>query len=67
MIASEQMVMALSTAGLPTFAVLVGILINNQKLKTVSRSVDLRFAETNRHIDYMKDILLAEMHRITRC
>jgi hypothetical protein len=71
MIVSEQMVPALATAALPTFAVLVGILINNHRLSVFnqrfndfSRGLDQRFAETNRHIDDTKDILRAEMFRI---
>ena len=71
MIISEQMVTALATAAFPTFAVLIGILINNQRLGDVnqrlndfSRSVDQRFTETNRHIDDMKDVLRSEMYRI---
>jgi hypothetical protein len=71
MIMSEQMVTALATAAFPTFAVLVGILINNQRLSgfnqrfnDFSRSIDQRFAETNRHVDDMKDVLRAEMFRM---
>jgi hypothetical protein len=71
MIVSEQLLTALATAAFPTFAVLVGILINNQRLNDTnqrindfSRSVDQRFAETNRHIDDMKDVLRSEMFRI---
>jgi hypothetical protein len=71
MIVSEQMVTALATAAFPTFAVLVGILINNQRLNDFNqrwndfaRSVDQRFTETNRHIDDVKDVLRSEMFRI---
>jgi hypothetical protein len=53
MIISEQMVTALATAAFPTFAVLIGILINNQRLN-----------DTNRHIDDVKDILRSEMYRV---
>jgi len=53
MIVSEQLLTALATAAFPTFAVLVGILINNQRLN-----------DTNRHIDDVKDILRSEMFRI---
>jgi len=53
MIVSEQMAMALATAAFPTFAVLVGILINNQRLN-----------DTNRHIDDVKEVLRSEMYRI---
>ena len=53
MIVSEQLLTALATAAFPTFAVLIGILINNQRLN-----------DTNRHIDDVKDILRSEMFRI---
>jgi len=58
------MATALATAALPTLAVLVGILINNQRLKHFSRSVDQRFDETNRHIDDVKEVLRSDMYRI---
>ena len=71
MIASDQLVTALATAAFPTFAVLVGILINNQRLNDFARTVDLRFADTNRridethrHIDDVKELLRAEMFRM---
>jgi len=47
------MLTALATAAFPTFAVLIGILIDNQRLN-----------DTNRHIDDVKDILRSEMYRI---
>ena len=71
MIVSDQTVIALAAAAFPTFAVLIGILINNHRLNDVnqrindfSRSVDQRFGETNRHIDDMKDVLRSDMYRI---
>jgi len=64
MIVSDQVVAALASAAIPTFAVLVGILINNQRLNDFSLSVDQRFIDTNRHIDDVKDALRADMYRI---
>jgi hypothetical protein len=64
MIVSDQVVVALASAAIPTFAVLVGILINNQRLNDFSRSVDQRFIDTNRHIDDVKDALRADMYRV---
>jgi hypothetical protein len=64
MIVSDQVVAALASAAIPTFAVLVGILINNRLLNDFSLSVDQRFIETNRHIDDVKDALRADMYRI---
>ena len=71
MVASDQLVTALATAAFPTFAVLVGILINNhrlndfgQRLNDFARAADTRFADTNRHIDDVKDLLRGEMFRM---
>jgi hypothetical protein len=63
-IASEQLVTALATAAFPTFAVLLGILINNQRLNNLARAVDVRFADTNRHIDDVKELLRGGMFRM---
>jgi hypothetical protein len=64
MIVSDQLVTALATAAFPTFAVLIGILVNNQRLNDFARTVDVRFADTNRHIDDGKDLLRSEMFRM---
>ena len=53
MIVSDRLATALVTAAFPTVAVLVGILINNQRLN-----------DTNRHIDDVKELLRAEMYRM---
>jgi hypothetical protein len=63
-IASEQLVTALATAAFPTIAVLIGILINNSRLNDLARAVDVRFTDTNRHIDDVKEVLRGEMFRI---
>jgi hypothetical protein len=63
-IAPDQLVTALATAAFPTFAVLIGILVNNQRLNDFARAVDVRFADTNRHIDDVKEVLRAEMFRL---
>lgn len=64
------MVTSLAAAAFPTIAVLLGILINNQRLSDLARNLDIRFAETNRRIDGVdrriedaKDVLRAEMFR----
>jgi hypothetical protein len=62
MIVSDQVVAALASAAIPTFAVLDGILINNQRLSDFSRSVDPRFNDTNCHIDDVRDALRSEEH-----
>jgi hypothetical protein len=71
MIASDPTVIALATAAFPTFAVLIGILINNERLNdvgknidTLAKNIDRRFAEVNHRIDGTKEVLRAEMFRI---
>ncbi len=64
MIASEQLVTAIATAAFPTVAVLIGLLINNLRLNDFARAVDVRFTDTNRHIDDVKDLLRGEMYRM---
>jgi hypothetical protein len=64
MIASDPTVIALATAAFPTFAVLIGILINNQRLNDLAKNIDTRFGEVNHRIDGTKDVLRAEMFRI---
>ena len=61
MIASDQLLTALATAAFPTFAVLIGILVNNQRLNDFARAVDVRFVDTNRHIDDVKQLLRGEI------
>jgi hypothetical protein len=57
-------VTALATAAFPTFAVLIGILVSNQRLNDFARAIDVRFADTNRHIDDSKELLRAGMFRM---
>jgi hypothetical protein len=68
---SDQLVTALATAAFPTFAVLIGILVNNQRLNDFNnrfndfaRTIEVRFADTNRHIDDVRDLLRGEMFRM---
>jgi len=64
MIATDQLATALATVAVPSFAVLIGILINNQRLNDLARNVDIRFNEVNRRIDDSKEVLRAEMFRM---
>jgi hypothetical protein len=70
-IVTDQLVTALVTGSLPTLAVLIGILLNNQRSNDFNQrftdfalTVDVRFADTNRHIDDVRDLLRAEMFRM---
>ena len=64
MIAPDQLVTALATAAFPTFAVLIGILVNHQRLTDFARAVDVHFADMNRHLDDVKETLRADMFRM---
>ena len=64
MIVSDQLVTAIATSAVPSFAVLIGILINNQRLNDFARSMDVRFNELNHRIEDSKDVLRAEMFRV---
>ena len=75
MIATDQLVTAIAITAVPSFAVLIGILVNNQRLNDLNRnidsrfsdfgrSVDLRFNQLDRRIEDSKDILRGEMFRI---
>jgi hypothetical protein len=59
------------TIGVPTLAVLVGILINNSRLTDLRgymearfTAVDRRIDDVYRRIDDMRDILRAELRRV---
>ena len=71
MIVSDQLVTALATAAFPSFAVLIGILIHNQRLNDfkqrfddLNRNIDTRFLEVNRRIDDSRDLLRSKMFRM---
>ena len=46
-----QLVVAAVTAGLPTLAVLVSLLINNQRLTDFERRIDQRFGDMDQRFD----------------
>ena len=59
------------TVGMPTLAVLVGILVNNSRLGDLKSYMDMRFEAINhrfdsmdRRIDEAKETLRAEMLRV---
>jgi hypothetical protein len=70
-IASEQLVTALATSLLPTLAVVIGIVVNDLRLKGLTRAVDARFVQidgrlgdVNRHIEDFKDEPLTQLSRM---
>jgi hypothetical protein len=63
--ASVQLALTISV---PTFTVLVGILINNSRLSDLCSEMNTRFDEMNlmmdRRFDDMKDMWRSELHRV---
>jgi hypothetical protein len=59
------------TVGIPTLAVLIGILVNNSRLSDVNNRIaelrqdmNHRFDSVNRHIDDTRDLLRSEFMRV---
>jgi hypothetical protein len=68
---TDQTVQIALSVGVPTIAVLVGILINNSRLSDLRShmdsqfaAVDRRFDDVNRRFDDAKDVWRAELHRV---
>jgi hypothetical protein len=62
---------AVLTVGMPTLAVLVGILVNNSRLSDLKSYIDMRFVAVDhrfdaldRRIDEVKETLRAELMRV---
>jgi hypothetical protein len=59
------------SVGIPTLAVLMGILINNSRLTDLRSHMDARFGDVNnrfdaidRRFDDMRDMWRSELHRV---
>ena len=50
--------------GVPTLAVLVGILVNNSRLTDLRLHMDGRFNGMDRRFEDMKDMWRSELHRV---
>jgi hypothetical protein len=61
---SDQTVQVALSVGVPTIAVLVGILINNSRLSDLRSHMDARFDAVNQRFDDAKDAWRAELHRV---
>jgi hypothetical protein len=61
---TDQAVQVALSIGVPTVAVLVGILINNSRLTDLRSHVDSRFDAVNKRFDDAKDMWRAELHRV---
>jgi len=61
---TDQAVQVALSVGVPTVAVLVGILINNSRLSDLRSHMDSRFDAVNKRFDDAKDMWRAEPHRV---
>jgi len=68
---TDQTIQIALSVGVPTIAVLVGILINNSRLSDLRSHMDSQFAAVNRRFDDVnlrfddaKDVWRAELHRV---
>jgi hypothetical protein len=50
--------------GIPTLAVLAGILVNNSRLSDMRAHMDARFNAMDTRFDDMKDTWRSELHRV---
>jgi len=53
----------LLAVGIPTLAVLVGILVNNSRLSDLKSHMDVRFQATDRRIEDTRELLRTELRR----
>jgi hypothetical protein len=61
---SDQTVQVALSVGVPTIAVLVGILINNSRLSDLRSHMDARFDAVNQRFDDAKEMWRSELHRV---
>jgi hypothetical protein len=61
---TDQTVQVALSVGVPTVAVLVGILINNSRLSDLWAHIDTRFDAVNQRFDDAKDTWRAELRRV---
>jgi len=54
----------LLAVGIPTLAVLAGILVNNSRLSDLKSHIDVRFQATDRRIDDTRELLRTELRRV---
>jgi hypothetical protein len=54
----------LLAVGIPTLAVLVGILVNNSRLSDLKSHIDVRFQATDRRIEDTRELLRTELRRV---
>jgi hypothetical protein len=60
----DQTTQAILTVGMPTLAVLVGILVNNSRLSDLRAYIDARFSSLEKVIDARFDAAHQELLRV---
>jgi hypothetical protein len=60
----DQITQAILTVGMPTLAVLVGILVNNSRLSDLQAYMDSRFSSLEKIIDARFDAAHQELLRV---
>jgi hypothetical protein len=61
---SDQTLQVALSVGVPTLAVLIGILINNSRLTDLRSHIDSRFNAMDKRFDDAKDTWRAELRRV---
>ena len=61
---SDPALQAAVAVTIPTFAVFVGILMNNARLNDLRTHMDSRFNEVDRRFDDLTEIWRSELHRV---
>ena len=52
------------TVGVPTVAVLIGILVNNSRLTDLRAYMDARFGAFDKRFDDLRAVVQADLHRV---
>ena len=60
----DASVQALLSIGIPTLAVMIGILVNNSRLSDLRSHIDSRFNAVDHRFDDMRDMWRSELHRV---
>jgi len=60
----DASVQTLLSIGIPTLAVMIGILVNNSRLSDLRSHIDSRFDAVDHRFDDMRDMWRSELHRV---
>ncbi|HWZ31278.1 MAG TPA: hypothetical protein VNX18_08095 [Bryobacteraceae bacterium] len=60
----DASVQTLLSIGIPTLAVMIGILVNNSRLSDLRSHIDSRFNTVDHRFDDIRDMWRSELHRV---